>query len=119
MKWPKLKHPLLCNIILVGSVMAPPILFLFLPALPVTEFIPPLLLALIILSPWVLALWFMISHFPLLMATSMCLEMYHAHLQHGGAFPVLCVYLIPTQKARRDTTPTWYPAVRLCMIHRP
>lgn len=81
MKWPKLKHPLLCNIVLVGSVMAPPILFLFLPALPIAELIPPILLAVIILSPWVLALWFMISHYALLMATSMCLELYHAHLQ--------------------------------------
>ena len=81
MKWPKLKHPLLCNIVLVGSVMAPPILFMFLPALPIAELIPPILLAVIILSPWVLALWFMISHYALLMATSMCLELYHAHLQ--------------------------------------
>lgn len=82
MKWPKLKHPLLCNIVLVGSVMAPPILFLFLPALPVAAYIPPILLAILILSPWIGALWFMISHFAILMMTSMCLEMYQAYL-HG------------------------------------
>ena len=82
MKWPKLKHPLLCNVVLVGSVMAPPILFLFLPALPVAAYIHPTLLAVIILSPWIGALWFMISHFALLMMTSTCLEMYHAYL-HG------------------------------------
>jgi hypothetical protein len=82
MKWPKLKHPLLCNVILVGSVMVPPILSLFLPALPVAAYIPPILLAVIILSPWIGALWFMISHFAILMMTSMCLEMYQAYL-HG------------------------------------
>lgn len=82
MKWPKLKHPLLCNVVLVGSVMAPPILSLFLPALPVAAYIPPILLAVIILSPWIGALWFMISHFAILMMTSMCLEMYQAYL-HG------------------------------------
>lgn len=82
MKWPKLKHPLLCNVVLVGSVMAPPMLSLFLPALPVAAYIPPILLAVIILSPWIGALWFMISHFAILMMTSMCLEMYQAYL-HG------------------------------------
>jgi hypothetical protein len=82
MKWPKLKHPLLCNVILVGGVMVPPILSLFLPALPVAAYIPPILLAVIILSPWIGALWFMISHFAILMMTSMCLEMYQAYL-HG------------------------------------
>lgn len=80
MKWPKLKHPLLCNVVLVGSVMAPPILFLFLPALPITAYIPPILLGILILSPWVVSLWFMISHYALLMMTSMCLEMYQAYL---------------------------------------
>ena len=80
MKWPKLKHPLLCNVVLVGSVMAPPILSLFLPALPVADNIHPLLLAVIILAPWFWALWFMISHFALLMMTSTCLEMYQAYL---------------------------------------
>lgn len=82
MRWPKLKHPLLCNVVLVGSVMAPPMLSLFLPALPVAAYIPPILLAVIILSPWIGALWFMISHFAILMMTSMCLEMYQAYL-HG------------------------------------
>ena len=82
MKWPKLKHPLLCNVVLVGSVMVPPILSFFLPALPVAAYIPPILLAVIILSPWIGALWFMISHFAILMMTSMCLEMYQAYL-HG------------------------------------
>ena len=82
MKWPKLKHPLLCNVVLVGSVMAPPILSLFLPALPVADNIHPLLLAVIILAPWFWALWFMISHYAILMMTSMCLEMYQAYL-HG------------------------------------
>ena len=81
MKWPKLKHPLLCNIVLVGIVMAPPILILFLPALPVAAYIPPILLAVLILCPWIGSLWFMISHYALLMMTSVCLEMYQAYLQ--------------------------------------
>jgi hypothetical protein len=62
--------------------MVPPILSLFLPALPVAAYIPPILLAVIILGPWIGALWFMISHFAILMMTSMCLEMYQAYL-HG------------------------------------
>ena len=81
MKWPKLKHPLLCNIVLVGSVMAPPILSLFFPALPIAAYIHPLLLPVIMFAPWVWAIWFMISHYALLMKTSMFLEVYHAHLQ--------------------------------------
>ncbi len=85
MKWPRLKHPLLCNIVLVCSVMAPPILSLFFPTLPVAAYIHPLLLPVIMFAPWVWAIWFMISHYALLMMTSICLEMYHAHL-HGRRY---------------------------------
>ena len=84
MKWPKLKHPLLCNVVLVGSVCALPVLSILLcfSGIPPAH---PLLYGLFMLVAFVGALWFMISHFALLMMTSMCLELYRAHL-HGRRY---------------------------------
>lgn len=62
------------------------ILILLLPfglfALAAQELLPPLITVLLTFGIWGWAIWFMISHYAILMMTSMCLEMYHAHL-HG------------------------------------
>lgn len=81
MKWPKLKHPLLCNAVLVGGM----ILILLLPfglfALAARGILPDFITILLTFAIWGGAIWFMISHYALLMMTSMFLEVYHAHLQ--------------------------------------
>ncbi len=86
MKWPKLKHPLLCNAVLVGGM----ILILLLPfglfALAAQEILPDFITILLTFAIWGGAIWFMISHYALLMMTSMCLEMYQAYLTARSHF---------------------------------
>ena len=86
MKWPRFKHPLLCNIVLIGGAF----LFLFLPvplfALADAEILSRPIAMVLSLGIWGGLLWFMISHYALLMMTSMFLEVYHAHLQGRSHF---------------------------------
>ncbi len=82
MKWPKLKYPLLCNMVLVGGAF----LWLFLPVplffLADVGIISRPIAIVLSLGIWIGLLWFLISRYALLMMTSMCLEMYQAYL-HG------------------------------------
>ena len=80
MKWPKLKHPLLCNVVLVGGVI---LLFLFaiaLPSLNNTESIPQYVTGILMLAIMGGLLWFLISQAGVLMILSALLEMYRGYL---------------------------------------
>ncbi len=80
MKWPKLKHPLLCNIVLVGGT----VLAFFLPfvlfALADKDILPDFVTIVLTFSIWGGLLWFLISHVGILMILSAVLEMYQGYL---------------------------------------
>ncbi len=80
MKWPKLKHPFLCNAVLVGGA----VLALFLPTvlfvLADKGLLSDIVTIVLTFAIWGGLLWFLISHVAILMVLSASLEMYHGYL---------------------------------------